>query len=726
MILGTAAYMSPEQAKGRETDRRTDIWAFGCVLFEMLTGRAAFEGDDVSEILASVIKGTATLDQLPASVPPAIRRLLRRCLQKDTRQRFQDIGDVRYELEHVESEPAAPVAEAAPAVAPSSRLSWLPWLAGIGLAVVVGLAVWVLRPVPEPGSVMRFDYDLPADRALTADSRVVIAVSPDGSGFVYVTPEGLEFRPMGSLGSRPIAGTAGAIAPFFSPDGAWVGFWTGGRLVKVPVAGGTPVPISVASNALLGTSWGADGTIWSAHADGIRRVSENGGDSELVIASEGVRFADPQLLPGGDWVLFTAGRPGTWDAAQIVAQSLGTGERKVLWEGGRAARYVETGHLVYAQGNSLFALLMDLESMTVSGGPVPLVEGVQGTVGSGHGANFGVSRRGTLVYLEDTGAAEASRTLALVDRSGRTTILDVPLKSYLSPRLSPDGRRVAVQTDEVDGGSQIWTYDLSGATAMQRLTIDGNNSRPLWTPDGQRIAFASDRDGTTCIYWQAADGSGRAERLTTAPEGTYHFPDAWSGTTLIFRQESNDGGAPNNVANQMDIWMVSLDGGTPGEPQVFRAAPPTQFMGGAVSPDGRWMAYASGLSADLQYQIYVEPFPATGERRLVSRELGIMPLWSRNGRELFYRTINQTGTAPQTLKKINVSTDPSFTFTSEEAVPIGRFMEFGYYRSFDVTPDGERFLVVLPPEQSELAPVEPRVDIVVNWFEELKRLAPAD
>ena len=358
-----------------------------------------------------------------------------------------------------------------------------------------------------------------------------------------------------------------------------------------------------------------------------------------------------------------------------------------------------------------------------------MVEGVQANP-----PQYAVSDSGSLVFIQG-GARNTERTLALVDRDGTVERLNVPPKGYLSPRLSPDGQRLAVQTGRLVPGTtqstqvQIWTYDLSGETALQQFTLEGNNYRPIWTPDGERITFASDRDGPTSIYWQAADGSGVPERLTTAEEGTYHWPDSWSpdGNTLAFRMESNAGNGPNDSSNEMDIWTLPFDGGVPGEPEVFSARThPFNEDGAAFSPDGRWLAYAGGDAITLDFEIYVEPFPRTGERRIVSRDLGQMPLWSRNGRELFYRTVNQSGSTPQTLRKIDVSTNPVFTFTSEETVSIGQFMSFGYYRSFDVTPDGKRFLVVLPPSQADSDAAQPQINIVTNWFEELKERVPTN
>jgi serine/threonine-protein kinase len=721
VILGTAAYMSPEQAKGKAVDKRADIFSFGAVLYEMLTGRRTFEGEDVADTLASVLKSDPEWRALSAKTPAVIERLLRRCLTRDVHKRLRDVGEVRITIEEYLEDPSAGIAQPVAEVVQAAAQSKLPWFAATALVsiLIAGVAAWNLKP-EAPGTVTRFSHVLPEGQRFTGLNRTLVAISPDGSKMAYVANRQLHVRAMDAPDSTSIPGTYELpAAPFFSPDGQWIGYWSrrDAQLKKIAVSGGASVTLSDASTPFGAPVWGTDNMIIWSQIDGIMRVSANGGTPEVLISNPGT-IGSPQMLPGGSRLLVT--RHFNAPASdEIVVHFLESGEQKVLFAG-TSPRYVSTGHIVYAVDDVLFAVPFDLDTLEVVGGAVAMVEGVRLPP-----AQYAVSDSGSLVFVPG-GAARSELTLALVDRNGQVKRLNVPSKEYLSPRISPDGRRVAVQTTGADG-SQIWTYDLSGETAIQRLTLESNNYRPIWTPDGERITFASDRDGTTSIYWQAADGSGLPERLTTAEEGTYHWPDSWSpdGNTLVFRMESNAAGAPNNIANEMDIWTVPFDGGVPGEPEVFSARTfPFQESGAAFSPDGRWLAYAGGDATMLDFEIYVEPFPPTGERRLVSRAQGIMPLWSRDGQELFYRTVNQTGDTPQTLRKINVSTKPAFTFTTEETVQIGEFMSFGYYRSFDVTPDGERFLVVLPPQATDSDAPQPQINVVVNWFEELKERVP--
>ena len=338
-------------------------------------------------------------------------------------------------------------------------------------------------------------------------------------------------------------------------------------------------------------------------------------------------------------------------------------------------------------------------------------------------ANFSVSDTGSLAYVLGR-RAPSDRTLALVGRNGGSERLDVPPNQYISPRLAPDGSRLAVQTD--GDRAVIWTYDLSGATAIQRFTVDGNNFRPLWTPDGARIAFASDRNGPISIYWQNADGSGVAEQLTTAEEGTAHWPEAWSpdGRTLVYKVERSATGGWHSPVNEMDLWTLSLENRD--EPQVFAADPyPVQELGATFSLDGQWLAYTVGDGPAVEYEIWAQPFPPTGERRRISQEYGVMPLWAPDGQELFYRPMTLAPGTRQTLRSIRVSTTPSFAFSAEQPVPIGDFLSFSFYRSFDIMPDRERFLVVLPVEQTG-AGQAPRLHVVLNWFEELQRRVPTN
>ena len=438
LIMGTAAYMSPEQASGAAVDKRADIWSFGVVLFEMLTGRRTFEGETVSHVLAAVLKTDPEWATLPSGTPAAIDRLLRRCLAKERRKRVPDIAVARIEIDDAIE---APVTEATDAGAAPPLQVWqrpMPLAVGmVALLVVTGLVGRSLRSSPEPGAVNRFNYVLPADHLPRRGDNNIVALSPDGRSFVYNTVDGLYLRTMGELEARLIPGTEEDLAnPFFSPDGQSVAYWTaaGNQLKRIAISGGAPVVIADASIP-YGASWTTDDTILFGQPEGILRVSATGGTPEVLIPSEaGERLDGPHLLPGGDSVLFSAGTT-SWSAALIVVQSLSSGERTVLVEGGSDARYLQTGHLVYARGGGVFAVALDLDRVTVSGGEVPLVQGVRMGSGATGTANYGVSDEGTLVYLRAGTAPE--RTLVWVDRAGREEAIGVPPGGYRYPRISP-------------------------------------------------------------------------------------------------------------------------------------------------------------------------------------------------------------------------------------------------------------------------------------------------
>ena len=733
MVVGTAAYMSPEQAKGKVVDKRTDIWAFGAVLYEMLTGTRAFPGDDVSDTFASVLAREPALDGLPASVSAGVRRLLSRCLEKNQQKRLRDLTEGFLQMEDVAARAEVPTVSVAPARPLQLWQKPIPVLAAVLLAAIAtGLGVWILTP-PGFAPVSRFNYELPGDQSFQNSSRSLVAFSPDGSRFLYNTVEGLYLRTLDAEESRLLSGTIANLRnPVFSPDGEWVVYFSMNeqQLKKIAISGGAPVTL-VNAGVPFGISWETDGTILFGQPAGVMRVSENGGTAELVVeALDEEQVHGPQLLPGEEWILFSSTTvPGIsrWNDGSVIAESVETGERRLLITGGSDARYLASGHLVYALESVLFAVAFDLGRMEVAGGPVSVVEGLerastpQGNSGTGH---FSVSTGGNLVYVEGGTALGQERTLAVVDRSGRTERLDLPPNQYVGPRLSPDGGRLAVQTD--GDRSVIWTYDLSGGRAIQRLTVDGNNYRPVWSPDGERIAFASDRNGPIGLYWQNADGSGVAEQLTTADEGTAHWPEAWSpdGQTLVYKVEQTSAGGWNIQTNEMDLWLLSVE--NPDERQVFAADPyPVLEVGATFSPDGEWLAYTVGDGQAVEFEIWAQPFPPTGERRRISQEFGVMPTWAQDGEELFYRPISQTPGMRQTLRSISVSTTPSFTFSTEQPVSIGDFLSFSFYRSFDITADRQSVLVVLPAEQTggDEAP-QPQLHVVLNWFEELKERIP--
>ncbi len=472
---------------------------------------------------------------------------------------------------------------------------------------------------------------------------------------------------------------------------------------KIPVTGGAPVKLCDAGFP-FGASWGGDDTIVFGRPEGILRVSANGGAPEVLVeAEEAEQVHGPQILPGGESVLFTTTRAtgaSRWDQAEIVVQSLVTGERKVLWSGGANARYLPTGHIVYALEDDLFAFPFDLARLEVAGGPVPIVEGVRRAANAQASAHYGFSERGSLVYVGGGDAADRLGVLALADRRGVVSALDVPPAHYRSPRVSPDGENVAVETRENDGGT-IWVYELSGDTAIRRLTHEGNRTRPIWTPKGERVTFASEREEATGIYWIRADGSGVAEPLMT---GKNAWPESWSpdGRTLSF----------STAEEGRDVWTFSLEGES--SPEVFAGGPGAQ-IGSSFSPDGKWLAYASGPPG--QHELFVEPFPKTGARQQVSRGTAFGPVWAPDGRALFYRLSGPLNT----LKAVDINVEPAFSFSNERVLPLEGFLVFGSYRDYDITPDGERFVVIMPADSAESGePVRPRIHIVLNWFEELK------
>jgi serine/threonine-protein kinase len=722
VILGTAAYMAPEQAKGRSVDKRADIWAFGCVLFEILAGRPAFDGEDASEILASIIKGSANLALLPAGTPPGVSRVIARCLEKDVRRRYRDIGDVRYELEEIRAHPesaSAPVAKP-----PLVRRLPLQWVAATAvLAAIAGATAWNLKPAPTLDSrpTGRFIYTLPSGQTFRNTGRPVIAVSPDGRLIAYNATGGLYLRPMDALNPRLIQGTEEVLTnPFFSPDGQWIGFYSPGdnQLKKIPVAGGTAVGLAKAAN-LFGASWNADGTILFGQSEGIMRVSANGGTPELVVATEkGEQAHGPQLLPGGQWVLFSLARGSgetRWDVAEIVVQSLASGERRVVWRGGSDARYVTTGHLVYAFEDALFALPFDVARVEASGGPVPLFSGIRRALGMAvntGSAQYGVSDHGTLVYVAGASLTPQARTLAWVDRSGRENTIPLPPRPYFYPRIAPDGSQVVL--DVRDQENDIWMLDLARQT-LTRLTFDPTIDRhPEWTPDGQRVVFTSQRAGGIYnLFWQAADGTGETERLADSP-GIQGAPSITAdGMLLVFDQQ----GALGTGQVSFDIQVLNL--------AERRARPLVATMfterNGIVSRDGRWLAYQSNESG--RDEVYVRPFPGVeGGRWQASNGGGRQPLWSPDGRELYF--VDPQGR----MMAATIRPGPAFVADSPrilfDALIIRNPPGFEG-RMYDISPDGQRFLVSKGTEGDDEA-LPQQIVVVQNWHEELKRLAPAN
>ena len=710
VILGTAAYMSPEQAKGKIVDKRSDIFSFGIVLYEMLTGKRAFSGEDVSDVLAAIIRSEPDWKAVPSSLDPRIQNLLRRCLTKDRKNRLRDIGDARFEIQQILTEP--PVAsEAVKARAPV--LAW--GLSIVVTALVTGIAVWsvIIVDGPGPQTILRFSVTLPPGDAFTRTGRHVVALSPDGTRLVYVANGQLYLREMDQLEAAPIRGTdIDPSTPFFSPDGEWVGFFSlaQGQLKKISVTGGAPVTLCEAG-APFGASWGADDTIvFGQGLGGILRVSANGGTPEVLIPMDSDKNEighGPQMLPDGETVLFALGTTTStsWDESQIVTQSLETGERRVLIQGGSDARYVPTGHLVYALGETLLAVPFDLERLTVTGGPVPVVEGVARAGIFSGAAHASFSDSGSLVYV--AGSATQATRLVWVDRNGEENPFIDESRGSSYPRLSPDEGRVAYVNTEIDGHQDIYILDVARGTRT-RLTVEGESNRwPIWTPDGNRMAFTSIGDDSLyALYWKPTDGSGPAEKLLEKSE-RWLFPHSWSPDGRVLSYYETETTTDGNK----DLWVLPIDG----EPQPF-VVTPFREVSPIFSPDGQWIAYVSTESGEQE--VYVTPYPGPGPRTPVSSGGGGEPSWSSDGRELFYRNGAQ-------MLAVEIQTQPAF----HAGRPVVLFEDpyeldsFGPGNpNYDVAADGERFLMVKRSEDVESS----RIHVVLNWFEELKRLVPTN
>jgi len=723
VILGTAGYMSPEQARGRTADQRSDVFAFGCVLYEMLTGRRVFHGDEVSDILASVLKTEPDWNVLPHSINPRLRDVLRRCLEKDPRRRWHAIADVRLELESVISDPVG-LAMNATLSPPRGSL----WKHAVSVLILVvtslatGLIVWGLRPHVSP-KVIRFPLTLPEGQQFSGQTRSTIALSPDGTHIVYSADQRLYMRSMSELEPHAIPGPALAYDPLFSPDGESLVFYTStdGTLKRIPASGGAAVTICKIDTP-SGVTWEADDEILFGYGNrGILRVSAKGGTPETIVTVASSELAyGPQLLPGGKSIMFTLAKNtggDPWANAQIVVQPLNSGQRKVIVEGGSDARYLPTGHIIYEHGGNLLAAPFNPEALTV-GTPVPVVEGVAKSVLAQSGvAQFSVSGNGSLIYVPVSSQVDAVESVfALVDRSGHQKPLGLPAAFYRYPRISPNGKQLAFALG--DGkDSNIWIYDLSGTSSMSRLTFGGANDYPIWSADGERIVFQSDREGDSGIFWQRADHSGTAERLTKAQDAN-HRPESWPPKSPHFSFSSFQGFFSNQ---ESAVWTFS-----PQEKKaaVFISVPQTNQIRSFFSPDGRWIVYQSDeTSGKFNFAIYVKPYPPTNEQYQITKGGGRSgggsnPLWSPNGNEIFYQRGGK-------LMSVRIATEPSFTFSNPVELPIQGFVQpnAGGARNYDITPDGRQFIMAFRPNVFERRPPQ-QIQVVANWFEELKQRVP--
>jgi serine/threonine-protein kinase len=705
IILGTAAYMSPEQAKGKPVDRRGDIWAFGVVLFEMLTSRQLYKGETVSETLASVIKDEPEWERLPADTPAAIHRLLRRCMAKDPRRRLHDIADVKIEIEETLAGMSSAVAPIPTAAAQPAWHRALPWgLVGL-LTIAVAALGWLLARQPSvgPQPTVRFSTLLPASDSLAAFGQPAIALSPDGSSIAFVVSrEGstqLYLRRMDELEAKPIAGTNDAIAPFFSPDGKWLAFSAQGKLKKISTEGGSPLDLADAGHG--GGSWGEDGTIVYARdvTMGLWRVSAAGGAPEMLTEPDTDRGELghwwPQILPGGRAVIFTAWSTPAQKAHTSVL-SLDTRERRDLFQGGTFARYVPTGHLIYVRQNTLMAVPFDPVSLEITGQPVPVLEDVALNLSNGN-SQFSFSQNGAFAYVPASILA-IENELLWVDRRGNQQRLTESLRRYIEPALSPDGRRLAVTV--VGDSRDLWIHDLSRGTLTRFTFGDTAEFNPVWTPDGRRLVYSLEEPQYN-LYWKPAGGSKPGERLLSSPFDKHPTSVSPDGKVLTYFEFNPETGT--------DLWLLPLEGKR--EPRIFLQTPFGE-SGGVFSPDGRWIAYYSNESG--RHEVYVQAYPSPGGKTQISTDGGSHPLWSPDGRELFYWNEHKLWSVP-------ISAQQNFAAGQPEVVFEGRFLRSDNHTSYAVSRDG-RFVVVRVPQESW-----PRqLNVVLNWFDELRRLAPTD
>ena len=715
VILGTAAYMSPEQAKGRAVDRRTDIFALGCILYEMLTGKRAFDGDDVTDILGAVLRIEPDWSQLPAGTPSDVRDLLRLYLEKNPKNRRSDATDVRLDIERVLKAPAASTEKLTEVIVRTPRWKQAVLVVAALLigGVISGAAIWKLRPAPPLSAITRFVLTLPEGQQFTNPGRMVIAISPDGSQMVYVANQRLFHRAMSELEARPVPGTENFTAvlnPVFSPDGQSIVFWAASdqTLKKIVVTGGASVTLCPADN-VIGMTWGEHGIIYGQGAKGIFRVSENGGKPEALVTVEKNEFAHgAELLPDGESLLYTVTTDtNQWEQGKIFVQSIKPGSaRKLVIDGGADARYVSTGHIVYDYEGTLFTIPFDLKRLQVTGGQVPILEGVQRGLGS---AQYGFSNTGSLIYVPGSvgGVGGVQRTLAIADRKGGLERMKQPARAYSFPRLSPDRKRVAVSTDDKE--SNVWIIDLAGDTAPRQLTLGGSNRYPVWSADSQRVAFQSNREGDLGIFWQKADGTGTAERLTKPEQGTAHIPDSLSGDAKSLAYTVIKG-------SEAGVWIFSLQDKT----STAFAAKASTFIGrAAFSPDSHWLAYQSNETGTNQ--VFVQPFPATGAKYPVAK--GGQPFWSPDAKELIYNP------AAGQIGSISITTKPTFAFGEPVSLPGGTGglqsrNPMTEPRVWDFAPDGKQLIGVANGNGGQRSTGGPQIQVVLNWFTDLKQRVP--
>jgi Tol biopolymer transport system component/tRNA A-37 threonylcarbamoyl transferase component Bud32 len=719
-IVGTLYYMSPEQlqaqANGQEIDARSDVFSFGIVLYEMLTGKRAFEGASPASVIAAIMERPAP--SIADVAPPALDRVLKKCLAKDPDDRWQTARDLKSELDWI----ASASGEVTTVPTPVARHRRLPWIAAavLAFALIVSGVGWYRATRPaELKPLVRLDVDLGAGVSLgsTQGGGTDTIISPDGTRLVYVSQGKLFTRRMDQPKTTELAGTEGASAPFFSPDGHWLAFFAAGKLKKISVEGGAAVTLCNAPS-FLGGGWGEDGNIIAAlsTSGGLSRIPSVGGapSPATELAPGEITHRWPQILPGGKAVLFTSHTrySGGYDQANIEVVSLADHRVKTLQRGGTFGRYMpasnEAGHLVYINQGTLFAVPFDPEKLEVRGTPSPMLEEIAYSDGNGS-AQFDFSQNGTLVYRSG-GAGAGLLTVAWLDSVGKTQpLLDKP-GAYGRPALSPDGQRLALEVAEGSGGD-IWVYEWQRDT-MTRLTFDGIDDSPVWSPDGRYIVFRATGAGMSAVR---SDGAAKPQPLTQSKNAQYPFSFTPDGKRMAFNERHS--------GFLSDLWTVPINGDGAGlrngKPEIFRQTAADERWP-AFSPDGRWLAYASNESGT--FQIYVRAFPDKGGKWQISNNGGVYPKWSRNGLELFFRTED----SPMIMVASYKTKGDSFVAEKPRVWSERKIANTGPTgNNYDLAPDGKRFAVLMPVEAPEAQQAQNHVVFLLNFFDELRRKVPA-
>ncbi len=703
MTLGTAAYMSPEQARGEVVDHRTDIWSLGVVLYEMISGRLPFQGEYESAMMYSILnEEPEPLTSLRSNVPMELERVVAKMLAKNPTARYQHVDELPVDLKSIDlsATGTSRISMAKVTRQPEKQSAFWPRAIPWGIAILFAaalIAILVLqRSTPAP--MKRWNINLPESAPIApigsaplGIGRPALALSPDGANLVYVADLAgrtqLYRRPMDQFEAVPIPGTDGAYHPFFSPDGQWIGFFAGNEMKKVSILGGGPVLLCEVTNH-RGASWGPDGRIIFSHHQGntLSWISASGGAPQVLVEKQPI-YSWPEILPGGKAVLVS-----DFLDLGISIILLGTGEKKTLLDRGNNPRYISTGHLVYAQSGKLEAVPFDLDKLKVTGSPVPVLDNVRMEAMMG-ATQYAISNDGALIYLP--GVFQGESKLIWLDRKGHAEELQFPAETYGAFQLSPDGKRLAIQVQNTK--QEVWIFDLLRGS-RSKLTIEGNNRIPVWTPDGRWVTFSSDRAGAYNIFMQSADGSGEIKQLTKSD--TSHSPNSWSpdGKLLAFVERTLS----------LDIYLLSMNGESKKHPFATNRF---YEAGASFSPDGRLITYTSDEQG--QYEVYVQPYPQTGERWQISTEGGEEPVWSRSSHELFYRNGSK-------WMAVSYSTNPKFSAELPKLLFEGDYLNVPG-PSYDVSPDGRRFLLL---KSSEEPSRQTQLNVVTNWFEELKRKAP--